>query len=316
VDLSFAKKTLKSCFHASGPGRPPRNPLGIFMTFIVVRMKAVRSLKEMTRILNTDQHIRRLCLIKKGQKGYTRSVLSRFSRKVGEENLNKIIDHKVINLLKGQKTAEVDVVLDASFIKAWSIRHPRNSQIGYSDSDAMVGISGRSFALGYKLHLSIDHKTMLPLSSLFASANQNEKKHSLTILEKARSVLHRCKIKLRSVVADSQYSDSKLRDAVDNAVIPYPSHQNKGVEGILRVEKKFRTYESENQKRQYHKRPAVEAVNSFLKTQFSMANNKVRGFGQVAFYTLCSIFCLVLNREAAQNIGKYEKAVSPTFFNT
>jgi hypothetical protein len=279
-------------------------------------MKAVRSLREMTRILNTDQRTRRLCLIKKGQKGYTRSVLSRFSRRVGEENLNKIIDHKVINLLKGQQTAEVDVVLDASFIKAWSIRHPTDNQIGYSDSDARVGRSGRSFVLGYKLHLSIDHKTMLPLSSLFASANQNEKKHSLTILEKAKSILRRCKVKLRSVVADSQYSDSKLREAVVNSVIPYPANQQKGVEGVLRVDKKFRTYGSEEQKKQYHKRPAVEAVNSFLKTQFSMANNKVRGLGQVAFYALCSIFCLVLNREAAQNIGKHEKAVSPTYFNT
>jgi hypothetical protein len=281
-----------------------------------MRMKAVRSLREMTRILNTDQRTRRLCLIKKGQKGYTRSVLSRFSRRVGEENLNKIIDHKVINLLKGQQTAEVDVVLDASFIKAWSIRHPTDNQIGYSDSDARVGRSGRSFVLGYKLHLSIDHKTMLPLSSLFASANQNEKKHSLTILEKAKSILRRCKVKLRSVVADSQYSDSKLREAVVNSVIPYPANQQKGVEGVLRVDKKFRTYGSEEQKKQYHKRPAVEAVNSFLKTQFSMANNKVRGLGQVAFYALCSIFCLVLNREAAQNIGKHEKAVSPTYFNT
>lgn len=290
--------------------------MDLFITFIIMKMKAVHSLREMTRILNTDQRIRRLCLIKKGQKGYTRSVLSRFSKRVGEEKLNKIIDHKVINLLKKQKAKESDLVLDASFIKAWSIRHPTDNHIGYSDSQARVGRSGRTFALGYKLHLSINHKTMLPLSSFFASANQNEKKHSLTIHEKARSVLHRCKVRLRSVIADSQYSDSKLREAVGNAVIPYPSNQKKGVEGVLRVDKKFRTYGSKEQKRQYHKRPAVEAVNSFLKTQFSVANNKVRGLGQVAFYGLCSILCLVLNREAAQNIGKHEKAVSPTYFNT
>jgi hypothetical protein len=281
-----------------------------------MRMKAVRSIREMTRILKTDKRIRRLCLIKKSQKGYTRSVLSRFSRRVGEENLNKIIDHKVINLLKTQQIKESDVVLDASFIKAWSTRHPTDNQIGFSDAEARVGRSGRSFALGYKLHLPIDHKTMLPLSSLFASANQNEKKHSLTLLEKAKSVLHRCKVKLRSVVADSQYSDSKLRSAVEKVAIPYPANHMKGVEGLLRVDRKFRTYGSEEQRNEYHKRPPIEAVNSFLKTQFSMANNKVRGLGQVAFYALCSILCLVLNREAAQNIGKHEKAVSPTYFNT
>jgi len=184
-------------------------------------MKAIRSLREMTRILNTDQRIRKLCLIRNDQKGYTRSVLSRFSKRVGEENFNKIIDRKVTKLLKGQQIGEVDVVLDASFIKAWSIRHPTDNQTGYSDTDARVGRSGRSFALGYKLHLSIDHKTMLPLSSLFASANQNEKKHSLTILGKAKTILEGCRARLRSVVADSQYSDSKLRSAVEKSIIPY-----------------------------------------------------------------------------------------------
>ncbi len=270
----------------------------------------------MTRILNTDQRVRRLCLIKDSQRGYTRSVLSRFSKRVGEENLNKIIDSKMAKLLRGQRRGEVDVVLDASFIEAWSIRQPTDNQTGFSDADARVGRSGRSFALGYKLHLSIDHKTMLPLSNVVASANQNEKKHSLTVLGKAKRILQQCKAKVRSVVADSQYSDSKLRNAVERATIPYPANHMKGVEGLLRVDRKFRAHGPDEQKIEYHKRPPIEAVNSFLKTQFSMANNKVRGLKQVTFYALCSILCLVLNREAAQNIGKYQKAVSPTYFNT
>jgi hypothetical protein len=79
---------------------------------------------------------------------------------------------------------EVDAVLDDSFIKAWSTRDPEDNQKGYSDAEARVERTGRTFGLGYKLHLSIDSKTMLPLSCLFASANQNEKKHSLTILRR------------------------------------------------------------------------------------------------------------------------------------
>ena len=165
------------------------------------------------------------------------------------------------------------------------------------------------------MHSSIEHKTTLSLSNVFASANQNEKKHSLTLLERAKGILKRCKAKIRSVVADSQCSDSKLRSAVDRATIPYPVNQGKDVEGPLGVDKKFRTYGSEEDKTGYHKRPPIEAVNSFLKTQFSMANNEVRGLAQVTFYALCSILCLVLNREAAQRIGRHEKAVSPTYFS-
>jgi transposase len=280
-----------------------------------MRMKAVRSLREMTRLLDTDQRLRKLCLIRAGEAAYPRSVLSRFTRKVGEDNLNKIIDEKVIKLLKNNQAKEVDVVLDASFIKAWSTRDPIDNQTGYSDAEARVGRTGRTFALGYKLHLSIDSETMLPLSCFFASANQNEKKHSLAILDKAKQVLKNSGAKLRSVIADSQYSDNKIRMAAE-AVIPYPANQRRGVEDVLRVDKKFRTYGPEGQKNEYHKRPPIEAVNSFLKTQYSMAINKVRGLGNVAAYALFSILCLVLNREAAENIGRADKAVSPTYFNT
>jgi transposase len=157
---------------------------------------------------------------------------------------------------------------------------------------------------------------MLPFANVFASANQNEKRHSLTLVDKTRRILSNAKAKIRSVITDSQYSDQKLREAVAQTVIRYPSNQKQGVKDILRVDKKFRTYGPEEQKKEYHKQPSVEAVYSFLKTQYSMANNKVRVLTNVASYTLYSILCLILNREAAQNIGRSDKAVSPTYFNT
>ena len=281
-----------------------------------MRMKGVRSLREMSRLLDVDPRLRRLCLIKTGEPAYPRSVLSRFIRKVGEDNLTKIIEEKVVKLLTSNDARIVDVVLDASFVKAWSTRHPLDNKKGFSDGDARVGRAGRTFGLGYKLHLSIDSQSMLPLAGILASANQNEKKHSLNILEKTRLILKQCGAKLRSVIADSQYSDSKIRKAVDETVIPYPANQKRGVKGLLRVDRKFRTYGSEDLKRKYHKRPSIEAVYSFLKTQYSLAINKVRGLRNVACYALFSILCLVLNREAAENIGRRDKAVSPTYFNT
>jgi transposase len=281
-----------------------------------MRMKGVRSLREMTRLLDSDPRLRKLCLIKTGEAAYSRSVLSRFIRKVGEDNLTRIIEEKVVKLLKRNDAKDVDAVLDASFIKAWSTRHPLDNQKGYSDEEARVGRAGRTFGLGYKLHLSIDSQTMLPLTCVFASANQNEKKHSLNMLEKTKLILKRSAARLRSVIADSQYSDGKLRRAVKTAVIPYPANQKRGVRDILRVDKKFRTHGPEDQKNEYHKRPHIEAVYSFLKTQYSLAINKVRGVRNVASYALYSLLCLVLNREAAENIKRPDKAVSPTYFNT
>jgi hypothetical protein len=279
-------------------------------------MKGVRSLREMTRLLDADPRLRKMCLIKKKEAAYPRSVLSRFSRKVGEDKLTSIIEEKVVKLLKQNDAKEVDCVFDASFIKAWSTRDPLDNQRGYSDGDARVGRAGRTFGLGYKLHLSIDSKTMLPLTCTFASANQNEQKHSLNLLEKTKQILKRGAATLRSMIADSQYSDGKLRNATGQTVIPYRANQKRDVKGLLRVDKKFRTYGPEDQKREYHKRPHIEAVYSFLKTQYSMAINKVRGVKNVASYALYSLLCLVLNREAAENIRRPDKAVSPTYFNT
>ncbi|MGA9387884.1 MAG: transposase [Candidatus Bathyarchaeia archaeon] len=251
---------MRECFHAVGPGRPPRSPAGLFRTFIVMRMKGVRSLREMTRLLSVDGRLRKICLLKKGEKGYPRTVLSRFTRKVGADKLERIIEEKVVALLKRSKAINVDAVFDASFIKAWSTRHPLDAQKGYSDEEARVGRAGKTFGLGYKLHLAIDSQTMLPLTCVFASANQNEKKHSPNMLEKTKLILKRSAARLRSVIADSQYSDGKLRSAVEAAVIPYPANQKRGVRDILRVDKKFRTYGPDDQKKEYHKRPHIEAV--------------------------------------------------------
>ena len=82
-----------------------------------MRMKEIRSLRELSRTLNVDQRLRKLCLIKDGEKGYPRSVLSRFTKLVGAEQLSRIIDEKVVMLLRRSGVKEVDAVLDASFIK-------------------------------------------------------------------------------------------------------------------------------------------------------------------------------------------------------
>ncbi len=93
-----------------------------------MRMKGTRSLRELTRILDVDNRIRRLCLLKRGERGYTESVISRFTRLVGAERLQRIIEDKIVYLLGRSNVKEVDVVFDPSFVKAWSIRHPDNSR--------------------------------------------------------------------------------------------------------------------------------------------------------------------------------------------
>ena len=80
-------------------------------------MKGVRSLREMTRLLDADLRLRRLCLIKPNEAGYPRSVLSRFIRKVGENNLINIVEEKVVTLLKQNEAKMVDSVFDGATLE-------------------------------------------------------------------------------------------------------------------------------------------------------------------------------------------------------
>jgi hypothetical protein len=81
-------------------------------------MKGIRSLRELTRTLDVDRRLRRLCLVKQGERGYTKSVISRFKRRVGAERLQHIIEETVVHLLRRARVEEVDMVMDPSFIKA------------------------------------------------------------------------------------------------------------------------------------------------------------------------------------------------------
>jgi len=275
-------------------------------------MKGIRSLRELARILDVDNRIRRLCLVKRDERGYPRSVLSRFTHLVGAEALRLIIEEKVVWLLKRAGVEEVDAVLDACFVKAWSIRDPESNRLGLSDPDARVGRNGRGYDLGYKLHTSVEPKRILPLASVLAPANENEKRHAPSLVEMTRRVVSRVDARLRCLIGDSQYSSGKVRSLVDDAVIPYTSSQRG--DG-LRVDRMFRAHGPEELVDEYRKRPAVEAFFAYLRNQFGLNVIKVRGLASVSVYAWLSELCVVLNREAAERMGRPDKALSPTFFN-
>jgi hypothetical protein len=177
-----------------------------------------------------------------------------------------------------------------------------------------VGRNGRSYGLGYKLHSSVDPKRILPLATLLASANENEKRHASSLVERSRLVLGRAGVKLRCLIADSQIRSAKVRALVECAVIPYMSNQRCGGDAF-RVDRLFRAHGSAGEVEVYRRRPAVEVLFAFVKNWFGLTVNRVRGLLNVEVYSLLSVLCLVLNREAAENMGRPDKALSPTFFN-
>jgi len=120
-------------------------------------------------------------------------------------NLNLTFFESIYALLINGKT----VVMDATFLKAYSKRDSHQNSRGASDPDARVGRNGKTYMLGYKLHIAADAKSELPLALFTALANENEKKHTSALFDKA---LKTTKQWMSTLVADSQYSSRKLRD--------------------------------------------------------------------------------------------------------
>ena len=196
-------------------------------------------------------------------------------------------------------------MIDATFIKAYSKRDPHENGRGGADPEARVGRNGKTYELGYKLHIAVDAKSELPLAVIVASANDNEKKHAPMLLEKALKVT---KGGVRLVVADSQYSSRNLRDLASSqgvrVVIPFPANQQRGQKGLLRVDKYFRTHGPIYEKRVYRLRSSVERVNSRFKEQLCLEKHRVRGLRRVTVHAMICMIAMLLNAVAAFRLNR------------
>jgi len=315
LNLDDIEKTIQEAYHQEGLGRPPRSPLGIFKALMTKRLRQIPSDRELYRRLWNDPTLRMVCDIEEREKPYHPSQLTRFRTRVGPERLETIIASLVEELIQGGLIRGDTVAMDATFIKAYSKRDLQDNRRGASDPDAVVGRDGRSYGLGYKAHIAADVDSDLPLAFIAASANENEKRHTPGLLDKTVEATGG---RVRLFVADSQYSSRKFREKVADcgvmAVIPYPSNQRKG-EDVLRVDRFFRVYGSEEERRLYGRgRSSIERVNSRLEGQVCLDRHRVRGLRNVTIHIALCIIAMLLVAVAALRLGVPEKARSIATF--
>jgi len=295
-------------YRHEGAGRPPRNPLGILKALVVKLVRNISSDRELYRRLWSDPELRRICNIEDYEKPYHPSQLSRFRQRLGPERLESIMG-TILDKLRNTGVVKGEIVAcDATFIKAYSKRDPKDDSKGYSDPEARVGRAGRGYQLGYKLHLAVDACSELPLAVLAAPANENEKKHAPKLLEKAVKASNG---KIKVLVADSQYSSGKLRKQISShgikPVIPYPSNQKPTEAEHLRVDKHFRAHGPERLKKLYAHKASAERAISRLKQHLSLENHKVRGLRNILTHALLCIITMLLIALTAIKLGRPER---------
>jgi len=314
LGLDDIEKVVKEAYHKeNGPGRPPRKPIGIFKALIVKRLQQIPSERELCRRLWKDDNLRELCDIEAEQNPYHPSQLSRFKKRVGTRRLQRIMNRLLKELLKRGVISGETVVLDATFVKAYSRRDPHENSRGKSDPEARVGRNGKTYELGYKLHVAADAKSELPLAVIAASANENEKKHASALFRKALKTTEQ---RTKTLVAGSQFSSRKLGEQLSThgvkVVIPYPANQSKEKKTLLRVDKYFRTHGPAGERQIYAQRGAIERVNSRLKEQLCLERHRARGLERITIHALLCIIAMLLNALTALRLNRPEKAKSIT----
>ena len=313
LDLDDIEETVSQPYHGTGPGRPPRNPLGIFKTLIVKRLRRIPSDRELYRRLWNDEALREICEIEEHEKPYHPSQLTRFRDRVGPERLEDIMNSLLEELSEGDIIKGETLALDATFIKAWSRRDPRDDSHGLSDPESRVGRDGKTYDLGYKAHVAVDAGSDMPVAAVVASANENEKKHVEALLGKASLVVEGVK----NVVADSQYSSRRVRASImehgAGPVVPFMSNQGRG-ESVLRVDRFFRASGPCEERRIYGLgRASVERVNSRLEL-VGLGCLKLRGLRNVLVHVFLCMVTLLLVAVAALRLGRPWKARSVSSF--
>jgi len=293
-------------YRHSGAGRPPRNPMGILKSLIVKRFRNIPSDRELYRRLWSDPELRELCDIEEHEKPYHPSQMSRFRQRIGPERLERLMGDLVGRLRDAGAVKGKIVACDATFIQAYSKRDPKDDSRGYSDPDARVGRAGKGYQLGYKVHLAVDACSELPLAVIAAPANENEKKkHAPKLLDKAAKASDG---KTKVLIADSQYSSTKLRKIAENygvkPIIPYPSNQKPVEAELLRVDKRFQAHGPE---RLYAFKASAERAISRLKQHLSLENHKVKGLRNILTHALLCIIAMLLVALTAIKHGKPEQ---------
>src|SRR4030042_2007693 len=306
LNLDDIEEVVSEAYHQKGAGRPPRKPIGIFKALIVKRVKQIPSDRELYRRLWNDADLREVCDIEDEQKPYHPTQLTRFRNRIGVERLQRIMNTLSNELFKGKLIVGKTVVLDATFVKAYSKRDLHENNRGGSDPDARVGRNGKTYNLGYKLHLAVDAKSELPLAVIVASANDNEKKHVSLLFEEA---LKATKRRMMVVVADWQYSCRGLREQAlysgVRVVIPFPANQVRGQKNLLRVDRYFRTHGPKGERWIYKIRSSIERVNARLKDQLCLERHRVRGLRRITIHALFCLIAMLLNAVASlRQIGR------------
>ena len=134
-----------------------------------------------------------------------------------------------------------------------------------------------------------------------APCNENDKLHFESLLE----MVHRLGVQFRSVLADSQYSSSNVRDAAEwlgaEPVIPY--RRDSRLRDAFKVGRDFVAKGAKRIVKLFRKRWSIERLFGRAKEWLLLDGLRVRGLAQVGIHVSLSLISMLAVAVSAVRLG-------------
>ena len=288
VNTKHIRSLLRNLYHRKGRGRKPYNPPSILKAQLLKHLLRIPSDRRLALRLRHDRRTAKTC----GFRKYTPShgLFTHFRRRLRENNYHRIFENLLLGLLEDGAVKGEVIAVDSTHVEAYSQRAPDN-RTGKSDPEARVGRGKRGFILGYRVHTACCAESEMPLAFTVAPCNENDKVYFKPLLERVQTL----GIRFKAVLADAQYSSSKVRAAAEGfgAEPVIPVRRDSKVKGALKVGRDFVTEGARRLVELFRGRWSVERLFSRAKEWLMLDDLKFRGLEQASIHVCLSFIAML-----------------------
>jgi len=306
LDFQPVQGLLLKPYHGSGPGRPFHHPVTVIKALMLQRFERIPSERALAEGLAKSRSYRRMCGF--GRRTPSWGYFTHFRRRrLGVERFEEAFEAMV----------EQAVAIDSTAFEAYSTRDATNRR-GRSDPDADVGRAGRTYILGYRVHLVCCADGDVPLAFMVQPVSRNDKLFYKPLLEEA----WKAGAGFRVVAANRQYDSMELHQWTKEALgaeAAIPTYHRRGNEKLgrgLMVNARFRVTGPKRLVKAYHKRLSVERVFKKVKRQLGLETHHLKGLANVTIHTCLTLLCVLAVVIASYMAGKPSKARSIRYWTS
>jgi transposase len=278
-------------------GRPGYTPKVLWRTYVASFVLGIPSFASLIRALQNNPLLCVACGIASYEGIPSKFAYSRFMDKISQTKyrvmVKNIMRELTRRLYKELPDFGKSVAIDSTDLKAWSngVKKP------VSDRDASWGAkldtaSKKKFYYGYKLHLLADTQYELPIAANVTNASIHDSRVASRVLSNARYT--HIGFRPQYVIADAGYSSEKLRKLI---------RKQYRAEPIIKVNPSHKKYlfpETEEWKRIYDRRTAIERIFARLKGYRRLNNINVRRLRKVTVH--CFLSLIIVQAQALHSV--------------